>query len=75
MNPELGKALKLLHRWIAYMNRSRAQMDMLDDVHVELGREKWPAILSQIVTCWSSRFRETHGSSVNQYDFELAFKK
>ena len=50
-------------------------MDILDDVHAELGREKWPENLSQVVTRWSSRFRETHGSSANQYDFELAIKK
>ena len=75
LNPDLGASLKLLHRWVAYMNRSRARVDILDDVHKELGREKYLKILVQVITRWSSKHRKATGASANEYDFDMAIKR
>ena len=75
LDPDLGASLKLLYRWVAYMNRSRARVDILEIIHKELGREKYFKILIQVITRWSSKHREATGASANEHDFDLAIKK
>ena len=75
LNEELAASLNLLHWWCVKFGNYTAPITALENVHKEIGREKYKTIKSAVVTRWLSRHRETELANQTQKDLAIAINR